>query len=158
MAQGERVALVVHMIPGRLRLRLVGDRWDPADDVALAGSLDRLRATLGVREVQANPRTGSLLVRYDPERSTTEAVLDAIASSGIEMAAESTGDATLPRPQLDRRLLSTLAISGASLYGARQVGAVLGGLATWPAYFAIWFALRRLGDRAGWGRERPPGP
>ena len=49
MIQG---AKVVHHIPGRLRVRLPRSQRDP------------------VRQVEINPMTGSLLVRYEPDRTT----------------------------------------------------------------------------------------
>ncbi len=56
-----------------------------------------------------------------------------------------------PPPKLDRRFAESLALSAVSLLAARRVGAALGGGTTLPAYFAVWFALRRL---TGAGRRR----
>jgi hypothetical protein len=56
-----------------------------------------------------------------------------------------------PPPKLDRRFAESLALSAVSLLAARRVGLALGGGTTLPAYFAIWFALRRL---TGAGRRR----
>jgi hypothetical protein len=56
-----------------------------------------------------------------------------------------------PPPKLDRRFVESLALSAVSLLAARRVGLALGGGTTLPAYFAIWFALRRL---TGAGRRR----
>ena len=56
-----------------------------------------------------------------------------------------------PPPKLDRRFAESLALSAVSLLAARRVGLAFGGGATLPAYFAIWFALRRL---TGLGRRR----
>jgi hypothetical protein len=56
-----------------------------------------------------------------------------------------------PPPKLDRRFAESLALSLVSLLAARRVGLALGGGTTLPAYFAIWFALRRL---TGAGRRR----
>ena len=56
-----------------------------------------------------------------------------------------------PPPKLDRRFAESLALSAVSLLAARRVGVALGGGTTLPAYFAIWFALRRL---TGAGRRR----
>jgi len=55
-----------------------------------------------------------------------------------------------PPPKLDRRFAESLALSAVSLLAARRVGLALGGGTTLPAYFAIWFALRRL---TGLGRR-----
>jgi hypothetical protein len=56
-----------------------------------------------------------------------------------------------PPPKLDRRFAESLALSAASLLAARQVGVMLGGGSTLPAYFVIWFSLRRM---TGLGRRR----
>src|SRR5207302_2427554 len=67
----ESVALsVVHdRVPGRLRLRAAALKRDPA----LGRSLEQaLRARPGVYEVRANPIIGSVLVRFDLQRVTTD--------------------------------------------------------------------------------------
>ena len=56
-----------------------------------------------------------------------------------------------PPPKLDRRLAESVALSAVSLLAARRVGPALGGGMTLPAYFVIWFALRRM---TGLGRRR----
>ncbi|HZO25218.1 MAG TPA: hypothetical protein VFH48_04405 [Chloroflexota bacterium] len=56
-----------------------------------------------------------------------------------------------PPPKLDRRFAESLMLSAVSLLAARRVGMALGGGTTLPAYFAIWFALRRM---TGLGRRR----
>jgi hypothetical protein len=56
-----------------------------------------------------------------------------------------------PPPKLDRRFAESLALSGVSLLAARRIGLALGGGTTLPAYFVVWFALRRL---TGAGRRR----
>ncbi|MGQ9687069.1 MAG: HMA2 domain-containing protein [Thiobacillaceae bacterium] len=55
-------AIVVHRLPGRLRLRLTELRNDPE---ALANVAARLRAAPGILGVEANAVTGSLLIRYE---------------------------------------------------------------------------------------------
>lgn len=56
-----------------------------------------------------------------------------------------------PPPKLDRRFAESLGLSAVSLLAARRIGQTLGGGTTIPAYFAVWFALRRL---TGAGRRR----
>ena len=159
MAPGDHPARVVHAIPGRLRLRLEGDTWTPASIETLGDQLDMLRALGGVGEVRLNPRARRLTVRYDQTLLTEVAVLDAVTTAGVRVADEEplgAGDAAVGLPiRLDRRTLRALAISGVSLYGARHVGAAIGGAAIWPAYFVIWFGLRRLENRFA---PRDPGP
>ena len=62
---------VLSDIPGRARLAVAGVRDDPRHGARLA---ERLRALRGVQSVQANRLTGSLLVRYDPDRLTLDQI------------------------------------------------------------------------------------
>src|SRR5438105_186800 len=68
-------ALVVHDIPGRLRLRL-------PSGAATEGLQAAVSAVPGVRGCAWSPRTRSLLVLYDPERTNREKIADAIAQAG----------------------------------------------------------------------------
>ncbi len=53
---------VVHAIPGRIRLKIASLR----DNSTLASELQhRLVAIQGVKQVETNPRTGSVLILYD---------------------------------------------------------------------------------------------
>lgn len=66
MADGERGAItVVHAaVAGRVRLKVAGFRRDPAKVPLIERGLAALAS---VRSVSANPLTGNVLVRYDPE-------------------------------------------------------------------------------------------
>ena len=55
---------VVHHIPGRLRVRLSQARRNP---ILLRELHDLVKGFGGVRQVEINPATGSILVHYDPE-------------------------------------------------------------------------------------------
>jgi len=57
-------ATVVHHIPGRLRVRLPRSQRDPR---VLKELRDFVCGLGGVRSVQINPATGSILVHYHPE-------------------------------------------------------------------------------------------
>lgn len=53
---------IVHAIPGRIRLKVASVRDNPT----LAGELQqRLTSLQGVRRVEANPQTGSVLILYE---------------------------------------------------------------------------------------------
>jgi Heavy metal associated domain 2 len=59
---------VVHAIPGRVRLKIIYLRDNPE----LAREIRaRLAGVQGIRRIEANPLTGSLLVLYDPEEITS---------------------------------------------------------------------------------------
>jgi hypothetical protein len=66
------VLSVVHDIPGRLRLRLPpGANAD--------GAREALGAESGVQACEWSPRTRSLLVRYDRDRTSVSTIVDAVA-------------------------------------------------------------------------------
>lgn len=68
-------ARVVHFTPGRLRMRVARLKDNPA----LANQVqDLLTNVEGVDNVKANPLTGSLLIQYNPEQTTS---LDALIGS-----------------------------------------------------------------------------
>jgi len=70
----------VHALPGRLRVKLAAIKKAPA----VAEHLEQvLRRECGVAEAVANPVTGSLLVRYDPQRTTSQAILARLAPYGL---------------------------------------------------------------------------
>ena len=53
----------VHHVPGRLRIRVPSVKGN----IAEANSLEkRIRAQHGIKSVQTNPLTGSVLIHYDP--------------------------------------------------------------------------------------------
>lgn len=67
-----RYLQVVHVIPGRTRLRYPPLRREP---VAVEQVADAIAATPGVREVKVRPYTGSILVHHDPS-VTSDAVVE----------------------------------------------------------------------------------
>jgi len=83
---------IVHHHPGRLRVR--------ADAFLDGGPLaERTRMGLvrfgGVRSIVHDPRTGSLLVQYDPHRIDAERLIDSI----VELSALSVAPLRPPRPE-----------------------------------------------------------
>jgi hypothetical protein len=80
---------VVHAIPGRVRLKIVSLRDNPELARALR---ERLSGVRGIRRIEANPLTGSLLVRYDPEEMTSRESLFTLSETvtllfpGLDMA------------------------------------------------------------------------
>ena len=70
-------AHLVHSIPGRTRLRILGRRGDRAFFAELT---ERLSASRGVRSVRANPLTGSVLVHHDAD---VPALLMEAAANGL---------------------------------------------------------------------------
>lgn len=59
---------VVHAVPGRIRVKVSKVKENPT----LAGEIERQLSTIqGIRRVEANPVTGSVLVLYDPGAMTS---------------------------------------------------------------------------------------
>jgi hypothetical protein len=81
--ESESVELL-HATPGRIRLRIAEVKANPA----LAREIQRQFATFkGVRRVDANPLTGSVLVLYDPAMSATIAEMADRLIPGLDVAA-----------------------------------------------------------------------
>ena len=67
---------VVHAIPGRIRLKVASVR----DNSTLASELrHRLAAIQGVKQVEANPQTGSVLILYDAVATASPEALRSLA-------------------------------------------------------------------------------
>jgi hypothetical protein len=73
---------IVHAIPGRIRLKVAGVRDNPT----LAGELhQRLVSLQGVKKVEANPRTGSVLILYEAAAFASAEALQEIAKPLAEV-------------------------------------------------------------------------
>ncbi|HTO13502.1 MAG TPA: HAD-IC family P-type ATPase [Candidatus Binatia bacterium] len=88
------VVAVSIAVRGRARLRVTAVRGRPALAARLA---DRVGSEMAVHDVQANPVTGSLLVRFDPARASARGVITLVrrhlrgldhGGNGHESAAE----------------------------------------------------------------------
>ena len=161
---------VVHAIPGRLRLRLLRQELTIEELDELSADLDVLGARRGIRDVELKRAARAVVIRYEPDVLDQERVLALAEAAGLVQgtAAGDVDGSAGTTPELsesteelaaligiptsfDRRLVESLALSGVSLVAARGLGMALGGGMTIPAYFAVWFALRRL---TGLGRRR----
>ena len=67
---------IVSAVPGRARLRVQGIR-DDADRAAESAA--RVQALAGVHTADANPTTGTMLVRFDPAVIDVPAIIAALA-------------------------------------------------------------------------------
>jgi hypothetical protein len=92
---GEREALqLVHHHPGRLRLRARAflDHVETVADVR-----DRLEEMPGVVSIEHNPRTGSLLLVYEPGIVEPDVLVAAVAdAAGLDLPREIPRDANKP--------------------------------------------------------------
>src|SRR4051812_26177125 len=64
---------VLSLIPGRMRLRLPG--WAGGDGDRIEA---RLRQVPGVKAAQVNPRTGNILIYFDPRTARPQQLLAAL--------------------------------------------------------------------------------
>jgi hypothetical protein len=86
----DRTLAVAHASPGRLRLRLPWLAAHSAEATALA---DRLAEEPGVEEVEVRPRTGSVLLHFDEERTDADRLAErAAVLADAERVAEPTED------------------------------------------------------------------
>ncbi len=101
---------VMHAHPGRVRLKMPQIKKDPG----FGGKVEQLLSPVpGIKKVQTNPLTGSLLVLYDPERIGSPEALEA-----LEPVAESLAPYF---PDLDlKRLAGWLARLNHQLKGSRD--------------------------------------
>jgi hypothetical protein len=79
MEHGVLPAGRVHALPGRLRVKLTDIKRAPDAARKLE---ERLRQEPGVAEAVANPVTGSVLVHYDPQRTSSQTILAQLAPYG----------------------------------------------------------------------------
>ncbi|MDD3581729.1 MAG: hypothetical protein PHW74_11995 [Desulfobacca sp.] len=56
---------IVHALPGRIRLRVAEVKNNPGFAQAIKNCLSSI---VGIRRVESNPLTGSLLVVFDPQK------------------------------------------------------------------------------------------
>jgi cation transport ATPase len=73
------VSPYIHALNGRLRIKVVKIKGSAQKAMDVER---RLREVEGVRDVQANPTTGNVLIRYSPETIAQSAVLDALQRLG----------------------------------------------------------------------------
>src|SRR5437764_145137 len=73
---------ILHVLPGRLRVHLPG--WSGNGRHLLEARLCRLP---GVRRAEANPLTRNLLLCFDPQQTTQETLLAALAEMAVDAPA-----------------------------------------------------------------------
>jgi len=143
------VAVVSHRTGGRLRIKVPSKRRDSAFFTSLA---ERLSAFEGVRSVEVNPLTGSVLINHESE---AERIIETSMKAGLlsmggpraipthlhQRLSETFGDmdGALRRAsanELDLGGVAFLALIGAGIY---QIS--MGNLAAIPWYTAAWYAF-----------------
>jgi hypothetical protein len=102
-------AQVVHQLPGRVRLRVLGARHN-------SRVLKRIKETVacltGVHSIDANPTTGCLLIRYARETYSDLAALFSAMSNSPELASLLELPADLEIEEVAGGLLGVFAVVG----------------------------------------------
>lgn len=138
-------ARVVHVLPGRVRLRISGLRGSE-----LLSLRDRIASVPGVMDVQATPRTGSVLIRGDAVSLSTLEV--ASRHSGLQLMTEREPQRPLNEYLLDRfdavdkrllqatgRRLDLASVAVLALFGTAAVQMMRGQFSA-PAITILWYA------------------
>jgi hypothetical protein len=85
---------LVHHVPGRLRLRSAALKGDAR---AGEGIQERLAVIAGVHSVTVNPKTGSLLLQYNPAAIAPGRIADLLAAHGVAVSTTATKSEAEPR-------------------------------------------------------------
>ncbi len=168
-----RTATVAHAIPGRIRVRLDKTLRSPDTVNSLVNALAQVE---GMRLVQGNPVTGSLLLLYDPERLNLEQLFAAAQAANIKVIVP---EAAAPPPpsgevsaiatrinaafsRLDRAMatytggkvdVKLLIPAGLAATAMRQIVTSAPNLTAVPWYVLLWYSF----DFYSKYNRRPPG-
>lgn len=134
MADDLPVAVLVHSMPGRARLRIAERRGDAVFFAAIATGLSALP---GVYHVDVRPLTGSIVIAHGPPVARIGA---AAAKAGLFTLTEVAEEAAdWPELPIDPRLAMTLGL------GLVAVWQLLRGQIFPPAVTAAWYAAHLAG-------------
>jgi hypothetical protein len=156
---------VASKTPGRLRVRV----HHPQRHRQLLSAIQRhMEAQQGTQDVRVDPRTGSVLVHYDPHSQSASGLLSVLHDLGVVAAGTARGldldapevngathsqtsegvitalsdldrqIALLTGYKVDLKLLFPLALGGIGLWAAARRGL---GLTEVPAYVLLWYAF-----------------
>ena len=160
--QNGRTATIVHSSPGRIRVRL--GRELRAPDL-MRTTQDTLAGIKGVRAVEVNPVTGSVLLLHDPAVLTFEDLTSAAAAANIVLTVPDPSDGPTTTPggpsplaqrinsafgQMDGALARitgkradarTLLPLGLGAIAVRQLAASGAQLSSIPWYILLWYSF-----------------
>ncbi len=143
---------VVHALPGRVRLKVAKVKGNPA---LARQAQEKLAKVPGIRQVEAKPGTGSLLIHYDVDRLFSPPSLEILSetlgelfpgievlslAAGLASLAESPGAGTGTGPPIAAGLTGSLQAANAQL--AKLTGGL--DLKLLAPLALILFGLRRL--------------
>lgn len=146
-------ARIASNTPGRLRIRL-----RQRDREATRHVRDQMEHQRGVRHVHADPRTGSVLIRYDEQANTVDGLLDTLHDVGVVLA-DAAGAITSDVPEFDGHSATAADVNSAFNRLNRRISAATGRTVDLkllvPLTFCgigVWQVLRR-----GLGISQAPG-
>jgi hypothetical protein len=143
-------ALIVHQLPGRIRLRIPAMRGDAGYFSALA---DSMSDAPGVQQVKTNPATASMVVQFE---GNGERILEQMHELGLEPKIKESNSGITKRTGIGPvRLVSGRDINPMFMVGSAL--ALLGLVQTFrgkivvPSVTAFWYALEafRASGRRG---------
>ena len=164
-------ALIASDVAGRLRIRLRREARTQARMAAIAQSL---RGRPGISGVEANSRTGSVTITYDPRTHTRDDILGMLRDQGVTVAVapdvatqedglSTTGElitqgfseadrwlSDVSRMQVDLKVAFPLALFGIGVWRTFAEGL---SLSRAPAYVMFWYAFSAF---VSLNKRRPP--
>jgi hypothetical protein len=134
MADDLPIAMIVHAMPGRARLRIADRRGDPVFFASVATGLSTIR---GVQKVEVRPLTGSILIQHGSP-------LARIAVAAQEARLFAVGDAGCVPPATAATSIDPKVVVGIGL-GVLSVWQLAAGHVLPPAITLAWYAAGLTG-------------
>ena len=95
----------LHVLDGRLRIKVPEVKGDPLKASKVVGTLRKLR---GVTYVHANPTTGSVVVLFEPEVISPEQIVQVLRETGCLMDARHVSQQVTEQNGARQKLAETL--------------------------------------------------
>jgi len=89
----EPVSAYLHMLDGRLRVKVAEVKGSPAVATLVETELKEIP---GITRVSANPLTGNVLVLYDPDLVGVREIMEALRAGGYLREPSGSADSALP--------------------------------------------------------------
>lgn len=134
-------AIIVHSIPGRIRLRIP----DKQGNISFFSNLsDDMREIVGVHDLHVNPATGSLVMRFDEDEEQlllklNEQIPDFVVEKNYR-SKNSRSMRLAPLKVVSGREITPMFVLGSTLAAFGVVQAIRGRIAV-PSITAFWYAL-----------------
>lgn len=133
-------AVIVHRIPGRVRLRIPDRR---GDDAYFSDLADRLNTIEGVQGVSANAATGSIVLQF---KEAWERIFAQFREHGLDLGVEQKKDVSSERTGVKSvrlvtgREINFMFMVGMGLVAVGIVQAMRGNVGV-PSITAFWYAI-----------------